>query len=242
MSINDTNKKILIVEDEIIIAESIKRYLNSNDIYHVVGIAISYEEAVQLYIETHPDIVLVDVRLYGEKSGIDLARYIQSTKSPCPHIYLTSQLDKITIDSAKTTFPSGYITKPIRKEELHANIEIALFTNNSKKAENIEINDGSNNYIINIDKVLYIKSSHIYIHIVPQDDSTIIVRKSLKEIMQKLPNKKWIHPHRSYLVNLDHITMWDNHVIKINNHEIPISRNQRNNTLALIKNHLNSSI
>jgi len=67
--------KILIVEDEILIAETIKTYLNERG-HIITEIAISYEEAIDAYQREQPDVILLDVRLYGKKSGIDVAEYL----------------------------------------------------------------------------------------------------------------------------------------------------------------------
>lgn len=118
--------KILIVEDEILIADNIKRFLTKKG-YDVVGIAISYEEAVQLYEQKNPDISLVDIRLNGIKSGIDFADFLQVQKKSKPFIYLTSQFDRKNIQRAKQTYPAAYLPKPVHKESLSVAIEMALF-------------------------------------------------------------------------------------------------------------------
>jgi len=111
------NYKILIVEDEVIIADTIKRYLTQNG-HQVVGNAISYQEAESIYIEKKPDLVLLDIRLSGTKTGIDVAYFIQQQTDPKPFIFLSSQLDSRSLNSAKETFPAGYLSKPIQKNTL----------------------------------------------------------------------------------------------------------------------------
>ena len=117
--------KILIVEDEIIIADSIKRYLTQMG-YDITGIAISYEQALDILGEVKPDIILLDIHLNGRKTGIDLANYIR-TNLHIPYIYLSAQISSDVFHAAKLTRPSGFINKPIQKETLYTTIEIALY-------------------------------------------------------------------------------------------------------------------
>ena len=104
--------RTLIVEDEIIIADTIKRYLQKQG-HEVVGTAISYEEATEIYKKEQPDIALLDIRLSGSKTGIDVAHFIQEQNDATPFIFLSSQLDSRSINAAKQTYPSGYLLSVI---------------------------------------------------------------------------------------------------------------------------------
>jgi two-component SAPR family response regulator len=117
--------KILIVEDEIIIADSIKRYLTKMG-HEIIGIAISYKQALDILGNIKPDIVLLDIHLNGRKTGIDLANYIK-TNLHIPYIYLSAQVSSDIFHAAKLSRPSGFISKPIQKENLYTTIEIALY-------------------------------------------------------------------------------------------------------------------
>jgi DNA-binding response OmpR family regulator len=90
--------QILIVEDEILIADTIERYLTRQG-YWVMGSAISCEEAETLYLRQTPDLALLDIRLSGSRTGIDFAHFIRKQARPAPFIYLTSQLDRRSIVS-----------------------------------------------------------------------------------------------------------------------------------------------
>ncbi|MBK7010747.1 MAG: response regulator [Saprospiraceae bacterium] len=116
--------KILIVEDEILIGETIKIYLRERG--HIpMDIVISYEEALQAISLSLPDVVLVDIRLFGEKSGIDLAEVIQNQYDQLPIVFLTSQYDVRVSNKALELNPSGYLVKPIQKESLWTTVELA---------------------------------------------------------------------------------------------------------------------
>ncbi len=117
--------KVLIVEDEVIIADNLKRFLVRKGL-DVIDIAISYEEAVKNYSLYCPDIILIDIRLNGIKTGIEVAQFIQEHADPKPFIFLTSQFDKGNIEKAKKTLPAAYMSKPVHKESLFIAIELAM--------------------------------------------------------------------------------------------------------------------
>lgn len=116
--------RVLIVEDEPIIAENIAMYLNNND-FKVSGIAYDCAEARNQLNQNTPDVVLLDINLGCEEDGIDLAAFINK-KYNLPLLFLTSHTDKQTIDRAKEVEPGGFIVKPFNEKGLLAAIEIAI--------------------------------------------------------------------------------------------------------------------
>ncbi len=116
--------RILVVEDEAVIAEEIQDRL-SNLGYEVSGSVRKAEAALQSVETNPPDLVLMDIVLRGKMDGIQAADRIIARHS-IPIIYLTAYADKKTINRAKMTGASGYLVKPIREKELHATIEMAL--------------------------------------------------------------------------------------------------------------------
>ena len=119
------NTRILIVEDEPLVAATLKRMLLKLD-YDVVSIAMSYELAMYDIAQYRPDIVLLDICLGSEKNGIDIAESLQN-KFRIPFIYLTALADQDTIQKAKKTEPAGYIIKPFDENDIRVNLEIALY-------------------------------------------------------------------------------------------------------------------
>lgn len=126
-----TKIPVLIVEDDSIIAESIKMTLQKLD-YEVTSI-ISWGERVADAIERDkPEIVLMDIRLRGEMDGIQTASMINE-QFDLPVVFLTSYSDDITIRNAKMAYPYGYLVKPFEERELYATLEIALFKHETSK-------------------------------------------------------------------------------------------------------------
>jgi len=116
--------KILVVEDEKVIALNVRESLESLG-YIVPAIADSGEKAIEKAIQFHPDLVLMDIRLKGNMDGIQAAEQIWNSLS-IPVIYVTGHSDKSTLERAKITAPFGYILKPVKEQELYVAIETAL--------------------------------------------------------------------------------------------------------------------
>lgn len=122
--------RVLIVEDEPLIAADIESTLNNID-FTVAGMAHNYETALQQLKQNTPDIVLLDVNISDDKDGIDIGHFINENYK-IPFVYLTSYADKITLDRAKKTRPAGYIVKPFEDKDLLAGLEIALYNFSTK--------------------------------------------------------------------------------------------------------------
>ncbi len=123
--------KILVVEDQTIVALNIKSRLKNMG-YVVPGTVASGEEAIKEAELTNADLVLMDIMLKGEMDGIEAARIIKS-RFGTPVIYLTACTDFETFERAKQTDPEGYISKPFKEEDLSKNIEAALLKIRPKK-------------------------------------------------------------------------------------------------------------
>ncbi len=119
--------KIIVVEDESIVAEDIKRSL-LNMGYSVSAVVSSGEDAIKAAGELRPDMILMDIVLRGEMNGIEAAGRIRSDFK-IPVIYLTAYTDEKILEQAKLTEPFGYIIKPFEDKELHSAIEMALYKN-----------------------------------------------------------------------------------------------------------------
>ena len=131
MVLNKDMKKILIVEDESIVALELQSRLNDLG-YSVCGIVVSGPEAIKLTAEKKPDIILMDINIKGPFDGVEAAEKIKGT-CDIPIVFLTAFTDSNTLERAKTAQPYGYIVKPFEERELHTTIEIALYKHNMEK-------------------------------------------------------------------------------------------------------------
>ena len=123
--------KIMIVEDEIITAESEKQSLEELG-YSVISAVASAEKAIKKAEEDKPDLVLMDIELKGEMDGVEAAGKIHS-RFDIPSLFVTAYSDDKLLKRAKIAEPFGYIIKPFQKRELHSNIEMALYKNMAEK-------------------------------------------------------------------------------------------------------------
>jgi DNA-binding NarL/FixJ family response regulator len=128
-------EKIIIVEDESIIAFDIKNML-INYGYSVVAVLNNGEEAVKKTEEVKPDLVLMDINLKGNIDGVKAAEIIQH-RLKTPVIYLTAYSDHETLQRATKTNPYGYIPKPIDSMELHTLVVLTL--NSDKMNKKVEM-------------------------------------------------------------------------------------------------------
>jgi len=122
-------KRILVVEDETMIAKDIESKLR-NIGYESLPIVRSGEEAVKKAGKLRPDLILMDIVLDGEMDGIDAAEQIRDYFN-IPVVYLTAYADGVIIERAKVTEPFGYMIKPFGEKDLHSTIEMAIYKHKS---------------------------------------------------------------------------------------------------------------
>jgi DNA-binding NtrC family response regulator len=125
--------KILIVEDELIVARDIRKTLEKAH-YKIVGVARSVSDAQTLIKETSPGFVLLDIFLKGDATGIDLAR--QLNESDIPFVYISANSNQQVLEAAKTTNPYGFIVKPFREKDLLVTLDIARYRHENKRQMN----------------------------------------------------------------------------------------------------------
>ncbi|SMG25554.1 LytR/AlgR family response regulator transcription factor [Arenibacter troitsensis] len=234
--------RILIVEDNVIIADDMQSMLEEIG-YEIVDNVIVYEQAVEVLKNKEVDLVLIDIILASDKTGIDLGKHIRENYN-IPFIFVTSNSDRATVENAKTVKPNGYLVKPFEQQDLYTSIEIALsnFTSvkNNVASESQEEEDDrlmSNKvlkdsifvkkqhlyYRIQFGDIQFIKADNVYLE-VNTVDKKFLVRSPLKDYLEKLPQHKFYRAHKSYIVNVDHIDAINSKDILINNTLIPISK------------------
>jgi len=124
-------KRVLIVEDESIVAMDIRHRLSKMG-YTILAETETGEEAVRLASELMPDIVLMDIMLAGEMDGVQAADLIHS-RTGLPIVYLSAYADEETLQRAKVTQPFGYIIKPFEDRALNTAMEMACYRHNMER-------------------------------------------------------------------------------------------------------------
>lgn len=228
--------RILIVEDEVLIGINIQQILEGHG-HHVVGLAISYSEAIDILNRETVDLVLLDIRLYGDKSGIDVANYINSLETVIPIVFLTSQTDDVNLAKALDVSPAGILSKPIQNATLHTTIRLALHKPKvtSDQIGSLSVKLKYKKYDIPYRDILFVKSDHVYVHIYLLDGSTIMKRISISSLMERMPAEYFLQPHRSYIINKKYIEDYKSEKIILGEHIIPVSRNKRNLIIELLQ-------
>ncbi len=232
--------KVLLVEDDWIIAKEIA--YNLQDLgFEVAASVDNAEEAYRQIKLLHPDLVILDIDLSGEMTGIDLARKLKQDGST-PFIFLTALADSETIEKAKLAEPYAYLVKPVSSETLYSTIEITLhnaakrntdFTvSGTSIKENLNYEDGI--FVKNkkrlekvlLKDILWVEAYDIYA-MIKSTTGQYLLSQSLKAVEEKFPATHFIRAHRSYLVNKEKIDAIEENDIIITGTHIPVGKTYR---------------
>lgn len=209
--------KILIVEDQVLIANYIKNLVSDNGLTDV-ELAFTVEEATDKINFKNPDIILLDINLHGKDTGILWAKeFVKNSQI----IFITGQTEKETMLKAFEVNPVTYLTKPVKESDLIAAIELAKIKN---KVNYVIVKNGFDELKINFEDILFLKSDKNYVDI-QLVNKTITVRNTLDNFYKELDSDIFCRAHRSYVVNKSKVTEKKSSSIKINEFELPISRN-----------------
>lgn len=223
--------RVLIVEDDPITCQDLKEILTERK-FDVVGTAASYERALGLFNSESPDLLLVDVKLKGEKDGIDLVKTIHETSSSSPPtIFLTANSDQNTKKKAFETNPAVFLTKPFNEQDLLISLELA-FNNHqnelkSQEDDQILFIKTSDHYArIREQEILYIKAEGSYCKVVTEQQE-FVLSCNLNTCAKKLSDKRFVRIHRSYMVNWEKVTAVRQNDVSIGLHKFPIGRSYK---------------
>ena len=225
---------IFIVEDESIVAKDIQNSLTKLG-YNVIGIANNGKDAVYRITELMPDLVLMDIMIKGDITGIDVSELIKE-KINVPVIFLTAYADEATLAKAKITEPYGYILKPFKEIDLHSTIEMAVYKH-QKDAALLKERDFLYSLVENKDDnnkdILFVKANSRLVKVLLKDiyfiealkDYVIIntnnarytVHSTMKDIEKKLGNADFARIHRSFIARLDKIQSIDSQNVILEN-------------------------
>lgn len=249
--------KILIVEDEMVIAANISLQLSELG-YDVTGILPRGEEALSHIKIEKPDIILLDISLKGDMDGIETAHEIQKHYK-IPIIYLTANSDEAHFKRAKETHPYAFISKPFKKLDLQRAIELTIdrisfeknIANSEKgnSEESTVTNGNATDFILNdrifvrhnekmlkidIKDIYYIEADRNYCRIFSQGREYLLVM-TLKDIDEKLPQNHFLRIHRSYIINLSQIDEVAGTHVVISKKAIPMSKAMRSELLKRLQ-------
>lgn len=231
--------KILIVEDEMLIAANIALQLKNLG-YKINGMITKGEEVLPFIKNDIPDIILLDIHLKGKMDGIETAKQIQQQYS-IPFIYLTANADNFHFNKAKETKPQAFISKPFKKLDLQRAIELIvsrmMLSNSTNKpiknvpspiilSDRIFVKHNDKMIKIIIKDIYYIEADRNYCRIFSKDKEYLLVM-TLKNIDSKLPKNHFLRIHRSFIVNLSHVDEVGGSYVLISKKVIPLSKTLR---------------
>lgn len=237
--------KVVVVEDEFVIAEDIRMQLERAG-YQVVAAFDAGEAALAYVLKDPPDVLLVDIRLAGVMDGVQLVEKIISTV-PLPVVYITANSDSSTYERARRTKPHSFLVKPFSTANLLASVDLALLNfSNQKGAESASRADPppadtDNQFLanqclfirtqgkyrkVNCDDLLFVEAAGSYVHIQTKSERYTL-SQNLTTFQKKTPLSTLVRIHRSYIVNLSKVDSFEDSNVFIQNHKIPLSENYK---------------
>lgn len=244
--------RIIIIEDEFVIAEDIRATLEQFG-YEVLDIISNGESALREILGRKPDMVLADIQLAGPMSGIEVVAEAQKSFR-FPFIYITANSDVATYEKARSTHPHAFLVKPFTAANLLIAVDLALyhFSKDSMPA-NIErphakeleivpfvVNDAlfikSNGKYkkVHCCDMMYVEAAGSYVHVQTKHDR-FTMSQNLSHFQRKINLPNLIRIHRSYIVNINHIDSFDDSCVFISNHKLPISDNFKAEFLSRVR-------
>jgi len=235
----NVNRKIYIVEDEPLIAETIKTALTKEG-YIIVGMTDNAKEALFDIEQLKPELILLDIHIDGSIDGIELAQFIKK-KCAIPFIFLTSHSDDVTLERVKQVEPAGYIVKPFNEKNLKTNIELAIHKSQSQ-TQSVYTNDEIDSFFIKnkgelikieLDSICFFEAYDNYCFLHTGSQKTLL-SYTLKSVEEELPPQKFMRIHRSYIINLAKIKSIHEGYVFIDKHKIPVSNSYKDLLMSRI--------
>lgn len=241
--------KILIVEDEFIIARNLQVMLEDlgYEPHEPVGTKKSALAAIE---ELEIDLVILDINLNGKQEGIEIGKYLNEKKE-IPFIYLTSNSDKGTLNEAKLTHPKSYLIKPFKQEDIFAAIEMAIDPIVENKEEDTSKLGGSNvssilhnclfiklgsKYLkVKIDEVTHVEADGKTVEVHTLQGQKFQVKMSLEQMHNQVGRFGFVRIQRSFIINLNHLTAINGDFVYIESKSFPIGRQYKEDLMKQIK-------
>lgn len=169
-------EKILIVEDEFIVANDLKIMLKKAG-YSITGMASSVVQARKSIAEKRPDWVLLDIMLKGDLTGIDLAWELREMN--LPFLYISANTNQTTLEAVKETQPYGFMVKPFRERDLIVMLDIARYRFDVEKGDDFIKNPGHDAIegIVGKSKALQHVVEKVQV-VAPTDTSVLVIGES----------------------------------------------------------------
>lgn len=229
-----TQLRIAIVEDEVLIADNIAMHLE-NMHHHVVGICERFEHVADLLKEESPDLFLIDIRLKGTKSGLDVAKWLLD-RYGVPFMFLTSNTERSTVQKAMELFPLGYITKPFSFDDLYIALELARakIQLGGHRSRKIEIKNGPDKEWIAVEDILYLEAARSYVTLVMKQGQ-LVLRQAMGQLLELFKDGEMARIHRSFAVNPHRVESVSSSRVIIGGKKLPLGPKHRDQFLEWMR-------
>lgn len=239
-----TKLSVYIVEDEPLYLNKVIMLIDELG-YDLLGNTDNSDTAFIEIQKLKPDLLLADIGISGTMDGIELVSKLNETVV-LPTIFITSFGDRETFERAKITQPHAFIVKPFESDDLQRSIELAFSSMDSKEKHKDEswdedlvfknsifIKERNRIDKVNIDDILYLEVEDRYSTIFCEGNKKYVLRLSMGNVQEKLPEEYFARTHRKFAVNLTKIKSIDiqDNLIYIKDTPIPISRSYKENLL-----------
>ena len=240
--------RILIVEDEPLIAEDLRAHLEELG-YEVCAVCDNALEAMGEVAAQRPDLLLLDINLGEGADGVQLAEKVKA-KHATPFIFVTSHSDKATLERVKPLQPAGFIIKPFDENDLRAQIELALARHASGMDATAAPADAQRNDFVIADSILIREKGRLVkvaiddIHYAEADDNYVtlftpakkyVITSTLGAVEEKLKSAHHLRIHRSYLVDTRRITAVEEGYVRIGAQSLPVGKTHKEALMARIR-------
>ncbi len=231
--------QVLLVEDDRSAALDVEMLLDEMGL-KLAAIKDNAKDALQYIYDEQPDIIILDLELKGEKTGLDVANEIDHLRIPI--IFTTSFKDKATFDQAMSTYSLGYLVKPFNKLSLQSTIEQAIRTlfpegglaepgeNESGIIPNTVLVKHLNIlYPVRYDSILFIQGEGNYCSI-HTSQRKYLLKAPLKRMLDAMPSSEFSPVHKSFIVRLDKVESIDvgSGKLVVGKETLPLGRNFKN--------------
>jgi two-component system, LytTR family, response regulator LytT len=213
------DERILIVEDDLSIAENIQEILELLGFVNI-DVVNSANQCVKIIKKNRPDLMFLDIKLKGDKDGIEIGEIVNQMFD-VPIVFVTSYSDPSIIERAKRINPAGFIVKPFNTNDIHAIVEIVLYNRRTKTTHELPTAKSGIESPFLVNDAVFIKADNAFDRVQYEDiyyveangnmvtiftrNREYSIRKSMKEIEDILPGNLFLRVQKSYMVQLKQI-------------------------------------
>lgn len=239
--------KVLIVEDELIIAAHIEQILEDAG-FEVAEILTKGEEVPSFLSKNPVDILLMDINLAGKLDGVETVNIVNDLFD-IPVIFLTSNNDDHSFNRAKETLPHAFLAKPFDDQELIRCFDlVSLHLLQHKTSDNANSSDEKKSVLdkyifvrekdrmvkVNIAEILIVEAERNYSRIITSDKE-FLLSVPMKTVEEKVCSKYFLRVHRSYLANLLQVEGFNQDYLFYKNRHVPISKTYKEDVISRLK-------